>query len=34
MAGEKGLLGGSIQLMLLSLLAERDYYGYQIIKEL
>lgn len=34
MAGEKGLLGGSIQLMLLSLLSEKDYYGYQIIKEL
>lgn len=34
MAGEKGLLGGSIQLMLLSLLSEQDYYGYQIIKEL
>lgn len=34
MAGEKGLLGGSIQFMLLSLLADKDYYGYQIIKEL
>jgi len=34
MAGEKGLLGGSIQLMLLSLLEEKDCYGYQIIREL
>ena len=34
MAGEKGLLGGSIQLMLLALLSEKDFYGYQIIKEL
>lgn len=34
MAGEKGLLGGSIQLMLLALLKEKDHYGYEIIREL
>lgn len=31
---DKGLIGGSTMLMLLSLLKERDYYGYEIIKEI
>lgn len=31
---DKGLLGGSTVLMLLSLLRERDRYGYEIIREL
>ena len=31
---DKGLLGGSTMLLLLSLLAEKDRYGYEIIKEL
>ncbi|KGK91303.1 PadR family transcriptional regulator [Desulfosporosinus sp. HMP52] len=31
---DKGLLGGSTLLLLLSLLAESDRYGYEIIKEL
>ncbi len=34
MAVDKNLLGGSTILMLLSLLEEKDYYGYEIIKEL
>ncbi len=34
MAVDKGLLGGSTVLMLLSLLQEKDRYGYEIIKEL
>ena len=33
MAVDKGLVGGSTVLMLLSLLAEKDCYGYEIIKE-
>ena len=32
MAVDKGLVGGSTVLMLLSLLAEKDCYGYEIIK--
>ena len=31
---DKGLVGGSTVLMLLSLLEEKDRYGYEIIKEL
>ncbi|MCJ7855476.1 PadR family transcriptional regulator [Lachnospiraceae bacterium NSJ-143] len=31
---DKGLIGGSTVLMLLALLEERDFYGYEIIKEL
>lgn len=31
---DKGLIGGSTNLLLLSLLQEKDYYGYEIIKEL
>ncbi len=31
---DKGLLGGSTVLMLLSLLREQDMYGYEIIREL
>lgn len=31
---DKGLLGGSTVLMLLSLLQEKDCYGYEIIKEI
>ena len=31
---DRGLLGGSTVLMLLSLLHENDMYGYEIIKEL
>nr|WP_312048297.1 helix-turn-helix transcriptional regulator [Anaerotignum sp.] len=31
---DKGFIGGSTMLMLLSLLRERDYYGYEIIKEI
>lgn len=31
---DRSLLSGSISLMVLSLLAERDQYGYQIISEL
>jgi len=31
---DRGLIGGSTVLMLLSLLKERDMYGYEIIKEL
>jgi DNA-binding PadR family transcriptional regulator len=31
---DKGLLGGSTTLLLLSLLSESDKYGYEIIKEL
>ena len=34
MAGEKGLLGGSIELMILSLLETEDCYGYQMVKRL
>ena len=34
MAVDKGLLGGSTVLMLLSLLSDKDCYGYEIIKEL
>ena len=34
MAIDKGLIGGSTILMLLSLLAEKDCYGYEIIKEI
>lgn len=34
MAMDKGLIGGSTVLMLLSLLNEKDYYGYEIIKEI
>ena len=34
MAVDKNLLGGSTILLLLSLLAEQDMYGYEIIKEL
>jgi PadR family transcriptional regulator PadR len=30
----KGLIGGSNNLLILSLLNERDMYGYEIIKEL
>lgn len=31
---DKGLIGGSTVLMILSLLEEKDYYGYEIIKEI
>ena len=31
---DKNLVGGSTMLMLLSLLEEKDCYGYEIIKEL
>ncbi len=31
---DKGLIGGGTLLLLLSLLQERDRYGYEIIKEL
>lgn len=31
---DKGLIGGSTNLLLLSLLSEQDRYGYEIIKEL
>ncbi|KXL52278.1 lineage-specific thermal regulator protein [Anaerotignum neopropionicum] len=31
---DKGLIGGSTVLMLLSLLQEKEYYGYEIIKEI
>ena len=31
---DKGLIGGSTVMLLLSLLKERDMYGYEIIKEL
>ena len=31
---DKGLLGGSTVLMLLSLIEQKDCYGYEIIKEL
>jgi DNA-binding PadR family transcriptional regulator len=31
---DKGLIGGSTILLLLSLLEESDRYGYEIIKEL
>lgn len=31
---DKGLIGGSTLLMVLSLLQEKDFYGYQIIKEI
>lgn len=31
---DKGLIGGSTILMLLSLLQEKDYYGYEMIKEI
>lgn len=31
---DKGLIGGSTILLLLSLLEEKDRYGYEIIKEL
>lgn len=31
---DKGLIGGSTVLLLLSLLKEQDRYGYEIIKEL
>ena len=31
---DKGLLGGSTTLLLLSLLSESDKYGYEIIREL
>ena len=31
---DKGLIGGSTVLLLLSLLEEKDRYGYEIIKEL
>lgn len=34
MAIDKGLLSGSLGLMILGLLAEEDMYGYQIVKEL
>lgn len=34
MTVDKGLMGGSTVLMLLSLLAEKDCYGYEIIKEI
>ena len=30
----KGLIGGSMNLLLLSLLHEKDMYGYEIIREL
>ena len=31
---DKGLVGGSTILLVLTLLAEKDYYGYEIIKTL
>ena len=31
---DKGLIGGSTVMLLLSLLKERDMHGYEIIKEL
>jgi PadR family transcriptional regulator PadR len=31
---DKGLIGGSTILLILSLLEETDRYGYEIIKEL
>lgn len=31
---DKGLIGGSTVLLLLSLLQEKDYYGYEMIKEI
>lgn len=31
---DKGLIGGSTTLLILSLLKERDMYGYEIIREL
>lgn len=31
---DKGLVGGGTTLMILSLLHEKDYYGYEIIREL
>ncbi|TCT15653.1 PadR family transcriptional regulator [Natranaerovirga pectinivora] len=31
---DKGLIGGSTTLLILSLLKEKDQYGYEIIKEL
>ena len=31
---DKGLIGGSSALLVLSLLAEKDYYGYEIIRTL
>ena len=31
---DKGLIGGSTNLLLLSLLSEQDRYGYEMIKEL
>ncbi|MDR7870789.1 MAG: helix-turn-helix transcriptional regulator [Tissierellaceae bacterium] len=31
---DKGLIGGSTNLLLLSLLQEKDMYGYEIIREL
>ena len=34
MAYDKGLIGGSTVLLVLSLLQEEDRYGYEIIKEL
>ncbi|MDD3395534.1 MAG: helix-turn-helix transcriptional regulator [Anaerotignum sp.] len=34
MSMDKGLIGGSTVLMLLSLLQEKDYYGYEMIKEI
>lgn len=34
MALDKGLIGGSTVFMILSLLEEKDYYGYEIIKEI
>ena len=34
MSIDKGLIGGSTILLLLTLLAETDRYGYEIIKEL
>ena len=34
MINDKGLLSGTTMLLLLSLLSEKDCYGYEIIKEL
>lgn len=31
---DKGLVGGSTMLLVLTLLTEKDFYGYEIIKEL
>ena len=31
---DKGLMGGSSALLVLSLLSEKDYYGYEIIRTL